>query len=78
MVLDWLAYNFFMPIQVHYAAQYINQYERVITTRLHGGILAFLLQKEVDFIDNSYGKISAVVDLWLSNFTNVRMLKENE
>lgn len=77
MMLDWFAYKFFMPIQVQYAAQYINQYKRVITTRLHGGILAFLLQKEVDFIDNSYGKISAIVDLWLSNFTNVRMMRVN-
>ena len=77
MLLDWFAYKFFMPIQVQYAAQYINQYERVITTRLHGGILAFLLKKDVDFIDNSYGKISAIVDLWLSNFTNVRMMRVN-
>jgi hypothetical protein len=30
MLLDWFAYKFFMPIQVQYAAQYINQYELIV------------------------------------------------
>lgn len=73
--MDWFAYRFFMPIQIAYAMEFIGQYDRVITTRLHSGVLAMLMGKEVEFVDNSYGKISALYDAWLEEEKNVTFIK---
>lgn len=54
--------------------KFIASYQTVYTTRLHAGILAYLMGKEVMMFDNSYGKISGVYDLWLSNKISVKMI----
>lgn len=45
----------------------VNQYDQIISTRLHGCVLALLLQKRVQALDNSYGKIYALIDTWLQD-----------
>ena len=50
---------------------YRSGYKNIYTTRLHGLILAALLGKETYFLDNSYGKVSAVYDTWLKDVDNV-------
>ena len=72
--MDWFAYTYVMPMQIAYAMEFIGQYDRVITTRLHSGVLAMLMGKDVEFVDNSNGKISALYDTWLNEATNVKMI----
>ena len=57
--------------------EFINKYDVVLTTRLHGLILSVLLDKEIYVIDNSYGKCRTFYDAWLSDFENIKFL-ENE
>lgn len=52
---------------------FIGKYSKVYTTRLHCGILAFLMGKEVTMFDNSYGKISGVYNLWLKGQSKIIM-----
>ncbi len=53
----------------------INQADIVLSDRLHGTIGAFLMNKEVYMLDNSYGKLSNVFELSLSTYPNVHFLK---
>ena len=53
----------------------VNQVKTVITDRLHVGISAILMGKEVYLLDNSYGKISAVYKHSLSRYPNVHFCK---
>lgn len=46
---------------------FISQYRKIYTTRLHVMILAILLGKHVEFIDNSYGKLGNFYSTWLSD-----------
>lgn len=41
-----------------------SEFEVVVSSRLHGAILASLIDKNVRFIDNSYGKISSYHQSW--------------
>lgn len=58
--------------------KFINQFDDIYTTRLHGFILAVLLNKEVKIIDNSYGKNSTFFDSWLTGFESVTLLGNRE
>lgn len=51
--------------------EFVSQYKAVYTTRLHVMILSVLLEKPVQFIDNSYGKLSSFYDTWLKNCRGV-------
>ncbi len=44
-----------------------SRYEIIVTNRLHAILLGLLLGKEVRAWDNSYGKLSAYYEAWLSN-----------
>lgn len=50
--------------------RFINEYDEIYTTRLHGYILSVLLDKKVHIIDNSYGKNSSFFNTWMKNFKN--------
>lgn len=50
--------------------RFINEYDEIYTTRLHGYILSILLNKKVHIIDNSYGKNSSFFNTWMKNFEN--------
>lgn len=54
---------------------FINEYDEVYSTRLHGFILAVLLNKKASFFDNSYGKNSNFFNTWMTDFENVHLLK---
>jgi pyruvyl transferase EpsO len=49
---------------------FINGYDEIYTTRLHGYILSVLLDKKVHLIDNSYGKNSTFYNSWMKGFEN--------
>lgn len=53
--------------------RFIAKYNRIYTTRLHCGILAYLMGKKVELFDNSYRKISGVYDLWLYDQQNIEL-----
>ncbi len=53
--------------------RFIASFERIYTTRLHCGILAYLLDRQVVMFDNSYKKVSGVYTLWLRDEPNIEM-----
>ena len=53
---------------------FINEYDEIYTTRLHGYILSVLLDKKVNLIDNSYGKNSTFYNTWMKEFENSSMI----
>ncbi len=46
------------------AVQCFSQYEHIVTDRLHGHLLAMLLDKPNTVLDNSYGKNSSYIQCW--------------
>lgn len=56
--------------------EFINNYNQIATTRLHGAIMCILLNKKVYILDNSYGKNSSFYETWLKEFKNVKLIKE--
>lgn len=57
---------------------YFKAVQRVRTNRLHIGVAGALMGCEVRYLDNSYGKIRAVYDAWLSHLPSVRFETELE
>lgn len=51
--------------------KFFGQLDSVRTNRLHCGVAAALMGCEVTYLDNSYGKISAVYDAWMSHLDSV-------
>lgn len=63
---------------VNQAITFINGYDIITTTRLHGCILSVLLGKEIILLDNSYGKNSNFYEAWLSEYYSIKLVsKEN-
>ncbi len=56
--------------------KFINQFDTIYTTRLHGAILSILLAKKVKIIDNTYGKNGNFYNAWLSDLEEVEMMKD--
>lgn len=54
---------------------FINQYNTIYSTRLHGFILSVLLNKKVYIFDNSYGKNKNFFNTWLKDFENVELIE---
>ena len=50
----------------------------IVTDRLHIGIAATLLNKEVFLLDNNYGKNSGVYEQSLKSKKNIHLLKQND
>lgn len=65
------AYHIYRNYLIHSGVKLLTPYQHIITTRLHGMILSMLLNKPVSYIDNSYGKLSAFYNTWLSDVDNV-------
>lgn len=59
---------------VKMGVKFISEYDLVVTTRLHGHILALLLGIDSIMIDNNYGKNSRFHQTWLHNFPNSKMV----
>lgn len=60
---DWI----FRPHQVKKGIEFVSQYKKVYTTRLHVAILSVLLDKKIVFFDNSYGKNRSFYEIWLKD-----------
>ena len=52
--------------------QQFSRYSFVISTRLHGHILASIMMIDNKVIDNSYGKNSAFVEMWTKNLRTTK------
>lgn len=65
----------FRPHQVKKGIEFVSQYKKVYTTRLHVAILSLLLGKEVIFFDNSYGKNSSFYDTWLADVKGITFIQ---
>lgn len=57
---------------------FFEQYDTIITTRLHGLILAVLMNKKVFIVDNNNQKLTRFYDMWLKDFENVEILNLNQ
>lgn len=63
---------------VKYNVEKIRKYDLIITDRLHGLILADLLNIKVIAVDNSYSKIKNYYDSWLKNKKNCYFVNNND
>lgn len=52
--------------------EFLEPFSRIVTTRLHTMILSVLLHKPVEYIDNTYGKLSAFAETWLYDLSEVK------
>lgn len=66
-----------MESYIQKGIEFINEYDEIYTTRLHGFILAVLLNKKVYVIDNYYGKNSGFFDTWMGGFSNVYLMAKS-
>lgn len=69
----WVNYT---NILVAKFSKVFSSYEKVLTSRLHGHILACLVDTESQIIDNSYGKNSAYYSIWTGNLKNTSILEK--
>ena len=53
---------------------FFEDYDHIVTTRLHGLILAVLMNKQVSIVDNNNKKLTRFYNMWLKDFTNVKVL----
>jgi exopolysaccharide biosynthesis predicted pyruvyltransferase EpsI len=58
----------------YWMMRFIDRFKVVRTNRLHIGIMSAMLGKQVDLLDNSYGKIRDVFNHSLREFPNVQWL----
>ena len=71
---DAFTRRIYCPLLLGQGKRFIAKFDKIVTTRLHAGILGMLLGKEVVFIDNSYGKIRSLYDTWLKDCDSVEMV----
>lgn len=69
---QWVAKAVYRPCLTRMGVEFISPYKKVYTTRLHVMILSILLGKEVEFVDNNYGKLSSYYATWLKDLNIVR------
>lgn len=65
----------FHKTMIREGVQFISPYNHIYTNRLHGAILAILLNKRVSIIDNSYGKNSSFYQTWLYDTDSINFIK---
>lgn len=66
-LIDWHAKHGFRKSILRRALGLLAPYETVISTRLHGAIMALLTGRQVAMLDNSYGKNRSLYETWLSD-----------
>ncbi|MEB6481022.1 polysaccharide pyruvyl transferase family protein [Acinetobacter vivianii] len=72
-VIDMYAVNIIRPNLIGKGIDFINGFDEVYTTRLHGCILSLLLDKKITLLDNSYGKNKGYYDAWLKSSNNIKV-----
>lgn len=65
----------FRPFQVRKGIEFVSKYRKVYTTRLHVAILSVLLDKEIIFFDNSYGKNRSFYETWLKDVEKLKFVQ---
>lgn len=73
-LLDPFVRHVYRPVLLKAAIRFVEPYNEVFSTRMHGGILSLLLGKPTTFFDNSYGKTKAVFDTWLSECGTAKLI----
>lgn len=58
---------------INTGVEFVNEFDEIYTTRLHGCILSLLLDKKIILLDNSYGKNKAFYDAWLKESRNIKV-----
>lgn len=53
--------------------RFLSSYKYISVTRMHAAILAVLLNKPVEIVNNSYGKNKGYYDTWLSDVNTVEL-----
>lgn len=71
-LLQSICEKYILKRQLKMGLDFLSTYSKVYTTRLHAMIGAILLQKPVEYIDNSTGKISSFAETWLKDLNNVK------
>ena len=71
---DEYAINTYLPARIRIGVEFISQYNKIVSNRLHGAILSILLGKDVVIVDNSYGKNSQYYNTWLKNIDSISIL----
>jgi pyruvyl transferase EpsO len=69
-VIDMYALYFYKKIIIKSGIQFLNNYHKIFTTRLHGAILCCLLSKPFVLFNNSYGKNKNFYETWLQDLDN--------
>lgn len=67
------AMNYMRKKLINTGINFINGFDIIYTTRLHGCILSLLLDKKIILLDNSYGKNRAYYDAWLQESSNIEI-----
>lgn len=67
------AMNYMRKKLINTGINFINEFDVVYTTRLHGCILSLLLDKKIVLLDNSYGKNKAYYNAWLKESSNIEV-----
>jgi len=70
---DDYAVNTYLPERVRAGIEFISQYNKIYSNRLHGAILSILLGKKVVILDNSYGKNRQYYNSWLKDVDAVSL-----
>ena len=65
-----------MDKHIRNGIKFLNSYDKIATTRLHGFILSVLLNKEVGIVDNSYGKNSNFYNTWMQDFDKISLIQK--
>ena len=77
-VLSWCVNKIFMyyvrPHYIRRGVHLISQYRNIYTTRLHGLILARLLNKNIFIVPNNNGKLENYYNTWLKGCENIHLL----
>ncbi len=68
----------FLPERIQEGVEFVSQYEKVYSTRLHVAILRLLLGQPVKLLDNSYGKNLSFYNTWLKEAPLVTIPDEEE
>ncbi|MEI2558233.1 polysaccharide pyruvyl transferase family protein [Acinetobacter pittii] len=74
-IIDKIAITYMKDNLFKQGVEFIGEYDTIYTTRLHGCILALLLNKKVILLDNSYGKNMGFYNAWLTECSNIVEVK---
>ncbi len=76
--IDLYAIKIYMPRITEIGIQFLSTYKIIYTTRLHGAILGFLLEKPITLFDNSYGKNESFYNTWAKGVSSINFIEKNK